>query len=104
MSRSPSHSLLIQVVPFRIILCDQVNLPLSGPALDGGLPLDGGPDIIVPFEVNQPLQIVFPRELTAGTVPMLPDPANQIVCYASIERAVQAVGEDVYPAACFLGH
>ncbi len=93
----------IEILPVRILCLDQVQLPLTAPTLELFFPLNGCCKVGAMLEVNQSSQTVLLGE--PGHIPqsMFPDPSQEIVCHADIQRAAEAIGQDIdvaIPAHC----
>jgi len=68
-------------------------------------------DVIVLFEVYQPMNVIFLREtirdthfMICETHFMFVDPPHQVVGHTDVERAANSAGENVYPVTTFHAH
>jgi hypothetical protein len=62
------------------------------------LALAGIPDILMGFEIDEPLQPLPFRETINQAVAVLPGTTGQIVGHADIQNAVWPVGHEVNPS------
>jgi hypothetical protein len=87
-----------KIVPAWVLGDDQTHFPGSWPALHAGLALDCGGHVFVRFCVYEPVQFISSGECRSGAGLMLANPADEVVCYAKVQRSVRTVGHDVDPA------
>ena len=92
---------MVEVVPLRIVLRDKINFPLPRPPLDIRFALNCRRDVVVAFEIYQPLQVVTPGETCRQSFLMFPNPPDQVVRHTDVKRAVRAIGQKVDPPAFF---
>src|SRR5581483_1296 len=88
----------VQVLPFWIGGFNQLDLPSARPALDVLLSLDRANDLIMPFEVDEELQVVALGETRNDTFAVLPSTRGQFARDTGVENAVWLVRCDVDPA------
>ncbi len=58
-------------------------------------PLNRSSNIVMDFEINEPLQAVRSSESLDGPLTVLGNPTNKITRDTDIERPVRPIGEDV---------
>ncbi len=68
--------------------------------LDVVLALDGIPDVVECFEIDEPLQSVPFCKTFDKSGPMFEYPTDEIVCHADIKNAVWTIGQNVNVPAC----
>ena len=85
----------IKIVPIRVGLLDQSNFPGAIPLLQPLLALDCIFSIEELFIVNESMHAVLVGKAQDDIVLVLVYPANEIACYADVQRAVGFAGEDV---------
>ena len=76
-----------EIIPVRVGLFDQPDLPIALPGLERFLPADRQQDIRVMFDEDQVRQSVFAAENRSGAAPMLIDARGEIGSDADIEDA-----------------
>ena len=86
---------LVQVVPFRILRLDQLDLPISLPLLELFLARNCGDRIVVDFEPDQLVDSISLREAGNRLALVLVHAANDVVRYAEVERSVSVACEEV---------
>ena len=99
-----SAGLLVQIVPRRVVIADEVQLPFSLPRLELLLAADGLLNVVEAFEMDQTGDIVFFYEFGALAGAVLVDASNNVTRHADVERAVGLAGEDVDEPALGVGH
>ena len=97
-----SGQFVVEVVPVGIASHDRAGLVGAVPALHGGLALDRGLDLVVPFVPDETFQPVLLREAGNQARAMLVNAPAEIARHADVERAVRSVRHDVDPAALLL--
>src|SRR5260221_11995498 len=87
-----------EIIPTRVIIEDETDLPPARPVLDVPLALLGGENVIVPLGIDEAMRAVLLRETVSDTSSVLPGTSSQIGGRADIERAVWPIGHDVEPS------
>jgi len=85
---SQSHQLPTYVIPIRVMLFNQIYLPLPRPFLDRFLSSNRLGDQIMFFKPNQTRCAIFCREFGANTISMFLYSAGQIGSDTGVESAV----------------
>ena len=93
-----------QIRPVRIVLIDQIDLPLPMPALQLLLAQDRRFHCAAQFEVNERVNGVLRSETGERVVAMLPNPAQQIRRNPDVNRAVGLAGHNVDAGLALLPH
>src|ERR1700733_3054233 len=91
----------IKVIPIGIEFFNQADFPGSIPLFQSPLAFDGVFDIVKLFEIDQPVDLVFFCKAFHRFQAMLRHAANEIVGYADVKRAADAISKYVdVEAAC----
>jgi hypothetical protein len=85
----------IQILPPRIELLDQPDLPRPAPAFDRLLPLESRDDLLMALEVDQPLQPVSLSKTGNRSDPVLINPSKHIRRHAYVKRPVRSGRHDI---------
>ena len=85
----------IQILPLRIELLDQPDLPRPAPAFDRLLPLDRRYDLLMALEVDQSLQPVSLSKAGNRPYPVLINPPKDVRRDADVKRPVRSVRHDI---------
>ena len=93
-----------KVLPMRVGLLDQVDLPLSVPVLELLFSRDRGDHVTVHFKPGQPLDAMLLCKPRHGAFAVLPKPSNKVGCDANVERAARLAGEYVNARISFARH
>src|SRR5690348_7184983 len=100
-SNSATDNFRIKIIPIRVVLFNQSNLPSSFPFLQSLLPLDRILGIVELLEIDQPRDVVFLCEAFDQLRLVLRDAPDQIVGDTDVQRAADAASENVdVEAAC----
>ena len=86
---------LIQVIPPRIVLPNQAQLPPPEPVLEVLFPLDRIPNVIVVLIVHEARDVVLLREPLNHALPVLIHPFRQVTRHADVERPIGLARQDV---------
>ena len=65
------------------------------PFLDGLLAGDGVDNRVMPLDMDEPLDAVFPAEFAPRALAVLHYPLSDVSAHTSIERPVLAIGQDI---------
>lgn len=93
-----------QVLPLRIVLLNQIDLPLAFPAFHTFLSIDSIANIPVLLEIDQPVHPVFLGESFDGIGLVLMHPVQEVVGYADVQRAVLPAGQDIHKVSMISTH
>ena len=93
-----------KVLPVRVGLLDQVDLPLSVPVLELLFARDRGDHVAVHFKPDQPLDAVPFCKPRHGTFAVLPKPGQKVGRDANVERAARLAGKYVNAGISFAQH
>jgi len=96
--KEPWLQRLIQVIPPRIVLPNQAQLPPPEPVLEVLFPLDRSPNVIVLLVVHEATDVVLLREPVNHALSVLIHASRQIARHADIQRAVGFTRENVHVA------
>ena len=88
---------VIEVVPIWVRGENEPHLPGPRPMLHVLFALNGGSDVGVLFEEDQPLQPVPLSEAGHNAFAMLPNAARKVAGHAGVQNAVRPVSHDVNP-------
>ena len=91
--------MLEQIIPIRIGLLDQFDLPSPAPCFHRFFAGDGAMDIVVALGMNQPSQPIPAAKCRPRSGAMLVQPRGQIGRYADVQHALALVGRDIDPTA-----
>ena len=75
---SSAHEDVGQIVPVRIVLLDQSDLPVPVPAFQALLPLEGGAHIVSLLEVDKPMHAILIGKAFDDAILVLVDPPNEV--------------------------
>ncbi len=84
-----------QIVPVGVLALDQVDLPLPVPAFELLLSRDGRNHIAEHFISDEAMDGISAGESLDCSIPVLPQPRDQIAGDADIECTVWLAGEDI---------
>src|SRR5580765_1447388 len=90
---------VVEILPFRIVLKDQSDFPLSWPMLDVVLALDRGLDFFVALEIDEQLDAVLLRETGHEPFAMLVDSSHEIIRHTDVQNSIGRACQDVHPPA-----
>ena len=93
-----------KVLPVRVGLLDQVDLPLSVPVLELLFARDRSDHIAVHFKPDQPLDAVPLGKSRQDAFAVLPKPGHKVGRDANVERAARLAGEYVNARISFARH
>jgi hypothetical protein len=91
-----TRDFFVEVVPIRVALFDQGQLPYALPMLHRPLALYRDANVLRAFEIYEVVNLVFLGEALDEALLVLIDAPNQIVGHADLESAISAAREDVY--------
>jgi len=94
-----SNQLIIEIIPTRVVLLNQPNLPAPPPMLDVLFTLHGRFDCVVMLRPNETLKVMLFGEALDRTFAMLPSTPSKVTGDAYIERPFGLVGYNVDPSA-----
>lgn len=86
---------VIQVVPFRVMLLHQLQLPCPPPALDLLLPSDSFFRALMNLEIDEPLDAILPGKALDHILFVLPNSLHQVGCHPCIQGAITLTRKDV---------
>ena len=89
------HNRVPQIIPVRISLLDEFELPRSPPFLDRLLPRDRRRHVGEQLEVNQPMDLILFRETIPLIVSMFPNPLHQVAGDTDVECPVSLARENI---------
>jgi len=84
-----------QIMPVGVLALDQIDLPLSVPAFELFLSRDGGAHVTEDFITDEAMDGISGGKPVDCTIPVLPQPRDQIAADADIECTVWLAGEDI---------
>ena len=87
--------ILRKIAPGRILLMDEIILPIARPALDPLLANDRLLHRVVPFEPHEALDAVLPGEASDEALAMLMNATQEVRSHACVQRAVGCSGEQI---------
>src|SRR5688572_7806664 len=90
------YQLTNQVGPGRILLLNQLDLPLAPPSLQALLAGDRLADVIEGFAIHEPVDAISLGEAVGFAAVVLLKAPVEIARHAGVKRAVGPASEDVY--------
>ena len=93
-----------KVLPMRVGLLDQVDLPLSMPVLELLFARDRGDHVTVHFKPDQPLDAMLLCKPRQGAFAVLPKPSHKVGRDANVERSAWLAGKYVNARISFAQH
>src|SRR6185437_8018798 len=100
---SSLEEILIQVLPPRILLLDQLDLPGPIPTLDLFFTADCIADVAPLFEPDQQVHAILLREAVDQIAPVLPCALREIARHADIKRPIRFAREEIDEIALQVG-
>ena len=94
-----SDEVLVQIAPVRIFSDDKSELPGTRPMLDVFFSLERDADIVVPLDIDQPLQSIALRKALGHAFPVFPNAPREITRDTNVESTARSVRQDVEPSA-----
>src|SRR5690349_20436497 len=88
---SPSNQLVVKIIPIRIHLVNELDLPRARPVLDVFLALNGTEDVVEALVIYEYLQTILFGESVGQAFPMLIRSSWQIAGHTGIKNAVTTV-------------
>src|SRR6476661_2068237 len=85
----------VEIVPIRISLFNQLQLPSALPFLEACLAINRVTDLAELLEMDKHLHVISFREAWDHSRPVLPNAARKIVSYADIKSSVLGASENV---------
>jgi hypothetical protein len=101
---SRTRDLRIKVIPVRIQLLDQSNLPGSIPGLKTLFSSNCGLNVSMRFEIDKSVNSILLRKARCRVSPVLVDSADQVVCHSYVERSAEFARKNVHPIIALGAH
>jgi len=93
--------LVIEIVPIRVGLLDQSDLPGSIPALETLFPANCSFNVHMRLEINKAMNCILLCETAHCLRTMFIDATHKIVGHTDIERAAELAGKNIDPIITF---
>src|SRR4051812_34544758 len=86
---------LVQILPFRILCFDQLDLPAPLPFLEFFLAGNRGDRVVVDFEPDKPCDIVPGSEAGSSLRSMLVDATHYVIGHPKIDCSIPPTRDDI---------
>ena len=99
-NNSVSNDFVVQINPLGIVGQNQPYFPFSRPMLDVVFALDRSLNVLVVFEINEPLDLILFRKSCDLAIPMFVNSSDKVVRNTDVQDAVGRACQYVKIATC----